>query len=172
MVAPEARARSIGPISVADVVGLLVSCLLVVVAFSPVLFFGHTLSTAGKTYGTNGSAPFPGRADVNFSNDIRPDPGASAWQSEPWAEVTSRAYADGEIPLWNPYQGAGAPLAANMISEVFDPLLLVVNLHPTPLTWDLSMIGAFVLGAAAAYLFGRVLGLRRFRPSSAARRSR
>ncbi len=59
------------------------------------------------------------------------------------------------MPLWNPYQGAGAPHAANMQSAVFDPLLLGVNLHPTPLTWDLSIIGAFVLGAAAAYLFGR-----------------
>ena len=49
------------------------------------------------------------------------------------------AYADGELPLWNPYQGAGAPLAANMQSAVFDPLLLAVNLHPTPLTWDLSI---------------------------------
>jgi Bacterial membrane protein YfhO len=46
-----------------------------------------------------------------------------------------------------------------MQSAVFDPLLLAVNLHPTPLTWDLSIIGAFVLGAAAAYLFGRILGL-------------
>jgi hypothetical protein len=67
---------------------------------------------------------------------------------------------DGEVPLWNPYQGAGAPHAANMQSAVFDPLLLAVNLHPTPLAWDFSIIGAFVLGAAAAYLFGRVLGLR------------
>ena len=47
-----------------------------------------------------------------------------------------------------------------MQSAVFDPLLLAVNLHPTPLTWDLSIVGAFVLGAAAAYVFGRVLGLR------------
>ena len=85
-----------------------------------------------------------------------PPPG----QFEPWAEVTHRAYADGEVPLWNPYQGAGAPHAANMQSAVFDPLLLAVNLHPTPLTWDLSIVGAFVLGAAAAYLFGRILGLR------------
>ncbi len=46
-----------------------------------------------------------------------------------------------------------------MQSAVFDPLLLAVNLHPTPLTWDLSLIGAFLLGAAAGYLFGRVLGL-------------
>jgi Bacterial membrane protein YfhO len=92
--------------------------------------------------------------------DFRTDVGASTWAFEPWAEVTSRAYANGEIPLWNPYQGAGAPHAANMQSAAFDPLLLAVNLHPTPLVWDLSMVAGFVLGAAAAYLFGRVLGLR------------
>ena len=154
-----ARARSIGPIALADVVGLVVSCLLVVAAFSPVLFLGHTLSGASKTYGTNGSAPFPGGPERDIFDDTRADLGASTWQAEPWAEVTHRSYADGEIPLWNPYQGAGAPLAANMISEVFDPLLLAVNLHPTMLMWDLSIIGAFVLGAAAAFLFGRVLGL-------------
>ena len=161
VVAPDARVASIRRVSGGDIVGLLVSCLLVVVAFSPVVFFGHTLSGASRTYGTNGAAPFPGQPTIErIRTDPRPDLGASAWQSEPWAEVTHRAYADGEIPLWNPYQGAGAPLAGNMISEVFDPLLLAVNLHPTPLVWDISMIGAFVLGAAAAYLFARVLGLR------------
>jgi hypothetical protein len=144
---------------VVDFVGLLVSCLLVVVAFAPVLFFGHTLSTASKTYGTNGGAPFPGQITPSSSFDVRPDTGASAWQLEPWAEVTSREYAAGSLPLWNAFQGIGAPLAANMQSAVFDPLLLAVNLHPTPLIWDLSIIGAFVLGAAAAYVFGRVLGM-------------
>jgi hypothetical protein len=160
---PEGRARaaprSIGLVPVPDVVGVLVSCLLVVIAFSPVLFGGHTLSTAAETYGTNGRAPLPAQPRAGVSTDFRPDQGASAWALEPWAEVTSRAYASGELPLWNPYQAAGSPHAANMQSAVFDPLLLAVNLHPTPLTWDLSIIGAFVLGAAAAYAFGRILGL-------------
>ena len=142
-----------------DLVGLLVSCLLVVAIFSPVIFGSRTLSTASNTAGTNGFAPFPGGPEPDYSIHFRVDPGAQAWQAEPWAEVAHRAYANGELPLWNPYQGAGAPLAANISSAVFDPLLLAVNLHPTPLTWDLSMIGAFVLGAVAAYLFGRVLGL-------------
>jgi Bacterial membrane protein YfhO len=162
---PETRVSSRPPrrVSKLDVIGLLVSCLLVVVAFSPVLVGGRTLGAAGKAQlGTNGLSPFPGqpRTDIFRSRDFRPDLGASTWQFEPWAEVTHRAYVDGEVPLWNPYQAAGAPHAANMQSAVFDPLLLGVNLHPTPLAWDLSLIGAFVLGAAAAYLFGRVLGLR------------
>lgn len=144
---------------VADLVGVLVSCLVVVVAFSPVVFGGRTLSAAGHTYGINGAAPFAGQPIPDELPDFRPDVGASSWALEPWAEVTSRAYRDGELPLWNPYQAAGAPHAANMQSAVFDPLLLAVNLHPTPLTWDISFIGALVLGAAAAYLFGRILGL-------------
>ena len=143
-----------------DLVGLLYSCLVVIVAYSPILFFGKTLSAAGSGWppGTNGWAPFPGQPSP--VPDFRTDVGASTWSFEPWAEVTSRAYANGEIPLWNPYQGAGAPHAANMQSAVFDPLLLAVNLHPTPLVWDLSIFGAFLLGAAAMYVFGRVLGLR------------
>ena len=153
------RARSIGRVPLVDVVGVLVSCLLVIVAFSPVVFGGRTLSGASSTYGTNGAEPFPGQPPPASSVDIRPDLGASAWQFEPWAEITSRGYAAGEVPLWNPFQGIGAPLAANMQSAVFDPLLLAVNLHPTPLVWDLSIIGAFLLGAAAAFVFGRILGL-------------
>lgn len=143
-----------------ELLGLIVSCLVVVIAFSPVLFFGHTLSAAGggRAAGTNGSAPFPGQP--YSPPELRVDVGASTWALEPWAEVTSRAYANGEIPLWNPYQAAGAPHAANMQSAVFDPLLLAVNLHPTPLIWDLAVIGAFLLGAASAYVFARVLGLR------------
>lgn len=148
--------RLVGRISIADLVGFTVSCLIVVVAFSPILIGGRTLS--GRAPGTNGYAPFPGQPTPDAS-DFRLDLGASAWALEPWAEVTHRAYSEGEIPLWNPYQAAGAPHAANMQSAVFDSLLLAVNLHPTPLMWDLSIIGAFVLGAAAAYLFGRILGL-------------
>ena len=63
------------------VVGLLVSCLVVVIAYSPILFLGNTLSTAGtgRAAGTNGEAPFPGQKP-NPPEDFRTDAGASAWQ--------------------------------------------------------------------------------------------
>jgi hypothetical protein len=144
---------------VVDLVGLLVSCLLVVVAFAPVLFFGHTLSMSSATAGTNGNARSPGLPAYVDRKDFRLDAGASSWALEPWAKVTNRAYSAGELPLWSPYQAAGAPHAANMQSAAFDPLLLAVNLHPTQRAWDLSIIGAFVVGAAAAYVFARVLGM-------------
>jgi hypothetical protein len=144
----------------ADVIGLLVSCLLVVVAFFPIIFMGRTLSTAGKgAVGVNGTSPFVGQPKADYSADFRTDPGASTWALEPWAEVNHRTYSQGELPFWNPYQGAGSPQMANMQSAPFDPLLLAVNLHPTPRTWDYSIVGAFILGAAAMFILGRVLGL-------------
>jgi hypothetical protein len=37
-----------------------------------------------------------------------------------------------DMPLWNPYQAYGAPLAANMQSQPFSPLYLLFALHPGP----------------------------------------
>ena len=152
-------------VSIADVVGALVCCAIVVIAFSPVVFGGRTLSAAGKgAAGVTGTAPFPGQPPADYSPDFRPDQGASTWQFEPWARVNQQTYSEGELPFWNPYQGSGAPQAANMQSAPFDPLLLAVNLHPTQRVWDFSIVGAFVLGALATFVFARA------RPLHGARR--
>lgn len=39
----------------------------------------------------------------------------------PWLEFSWRSLRRGEIPLWNPYNGAGRPLLANMQSSIFFP---------------------------------------------------
>lgn len=136
------------------------ACSLVVLAYPTVIFGNRTFSTAWKAAGVNGVNGVPSHIDVPLDT-IRLDTGASAWAFEPWAEVSGRAWHDGEVPLWNPYQGMGTPLAANFQSAVFDPLLLPVRLHPSPLTWDISFLLAFCLGAAAMYLFLRQIGLHR-----------
>ena len=143
----------------ADLVGALLSCVGVLLVFAPVLIGGKTLSTASYAIGTNGVDPFQGQAAVGEGGSYRLDQAASSLQFEPWAEVNARDLWDGDLPLWNPYQAAGAPLAANMQSAVFDPLNIVVNVHPTPRTWDLTLIGTFVLGAIFTYLFCRVIGM-------------
>ncbi len=108
----------------------------------------------------NGFEEFDGAPELRADDPYRVDPGASAWQTEPWAELTSRLIWKGELPLWNPYQAAGKPHAANFQSAVADPLLLAVNLHPTPWVWDLSFLAAFGLGSGFMFLFlrGRTLG--------------
>src|SRR5204863_99687 len=88
---------------------------------------------------------------------IRVDRGSAPWQTTPWAQVTHRSYARGQWPLWNPFQGAGEPLAANVQSAVFDPLLLAVHLHPTTLVWDRTYLFVFALAALASPLLAMFL---------------
>lgn len=139
---------------------LALACSLVLVAFPTVVFGGRTFMTGWKAPGVNGFNPAPPGTDVPYDG-IRADAGASAWQFDPWAEVTSAAWRDGEVPLWNPNQGMGTPHAAAFQTAVFDPLLALVNVRPTPLTWDFSFLLAYCLGAMAMYLFLRQSGLDR-----------
>lgn len=39
----------------------------------------------------------------------------------PWIEFSWRSFRQGILPLWNPYNGAGQPLMANMQSSIFFP---------------------------------------------------
>src|SRR6185295_4510710 len=84
---------------------------------------------------------------------------ASSWQTTPWAEVTHRELRHATMPLWNPYEGAGTPLAANMQSAVFDPLMIGVHIKTTPLMWDLTFLLVFIAGSVGTYLFLRMLDL-------------
>ena len=136
-----------------DYVGVVAAVLLVVVAFWPVLFGGRSFSTFARAPGVNGFVPIEG---VTAAPDrYRLDAGSSAWVFEPWVEVNDRILDQGDLPLWNPYQGAGAPQSANMQSGVLDPLLVPVNLRPSPWFHDLSILGAFMFGAAAMFVFAR-----------------
>jgi hypothetical protein len=136
-----------------ELLGLLASVALVLVAYHSVIFGGKTFDTSSLVAGVNGSPA------LNIVDGYRPDRGAGAWQMTPWAQVTHRQYAQGMWPLWNPYEGLGEPLAGNAQSAVFDPLLLPVDLHPTTRTWDLTMVFAFILGSLATYWFLRNLGI-------------
>ncbi|MFA5882730.1 MAG: YfhO family protein [Acidimicrobiia bacterium] len=116
-----------------------------------------TLAGIASTNGFNDILPNQERAVTT----LRPDAGASAWQTEPWAKMISDAYRHGTWPLWNPYQGTGKPLAANTISAAFDPLSIPAFIRPSPRVADLSIVGAFCLGSMAMFLFLRSLRTRR-----------
>jgi hypothetical protein len=132
---------------------------LVLLAYHSVAFGGRTFDASTTVPGVNGTRPPTGVAAPRVVDGIRVDRGSAPWQTTPWAQVTHRSYARAQWPLWNPFQGAGEPLAGNVQSAVFDPLLLAVHLHPTTLVWDLTYLFVFALGALAMYAFLRVLGI-------------
>jgi hypothetical protein len=134
---------------------------LVLWSYAEVAFLGRTLTTSAGSAGVAGDAPAPGQGPLDFDDTYRRDRGAAAWAYQPWAAVTNRILEEGSEPLWTPYQAGGAPLAANMQSAVFDPLMLPVHLDPSPRMWDLSFLAVFVAATLATYALGRVLGLGR-----------
>lgn len=88
--------------------------------------------------------------------------GLPALQFTPWRALTLSELAAGRLPLWNPYNGAGAPLLANYQSAIGYPpnVLLYLIRGPAPLGW-LGM--AHLLWAGfGMWLFLSALGLTHF----------
>jgi hypothetical protein len=85
------------------------------------------------------------------------DPGACAWQSEPWNVLIGYQYFNEHaLPLWNPYQAYGVPLAANMQSQPYYPLTVVLAFHPTPRTYNWVILLRLFIAGFCAYLYLRL----------------
>ncbi len=83
-------------------------------------------------------------------------------QLYPWRQLAVEQIQAGHWPLWNPYLGAGAPLAANLQTAAFYPPNALFLLMPVEraFSWELALHVA--LAGLSAYYLGRTLGLSRF----------
>ncbi len=88
------------------------------------------------------------------------DDGAPAWFAEPNYALLHNDYFKLAIPpLWNPYNGFGAPLLANMQSQPFNPLVLIACLNPSPTTDDLFVLARLLLaGILTNFYLRRFIG--------------
>ena len=71
----------------------------------------------------------------------------------------------GQLPLWNPDNVLGMPLAFSWQSGVFSLPVLLSYLAPLKLAYTVIVLAKFVLAGTGVYTLCRVLGMR---PSSAA----
>jgi membrane protein YfhO len=86
-----------------------------------------------------------------------PDAGAPAWTIEPWFKIISNQYwSEHELPLWNPNSAYGTPLAADMQSQPFYPLAVLLALHPTALTYNFFIVGRLFVAGLLMFLFARL----------------
>jgi hypothetical protein len=124
-----------------------------------IVFGGRTFLPMGTVAGVMGPA-VPWRFTGEFPFDAyRVDRGASAWVVHPQAKEVAKAYREGRLPLWNPHQGLGAPLAANAQSGAFDLMRLPVFVSSDPVVWDLYYLLCAYGGLVLTYLFARSIGL-------------
>ena len=131
---------------------------ILIIAFAPVVFGQRHLMLAGwdapsiMHSGAYDSAPQPPGIRVARTTD----PGAPAWTIEPWFKLISEQYwGEFSLPLWNPYNAFGMPLAAAAQPQPFFPLATLLSLHVTAWTYSLFILARLLLGGMLAYFFAR-----------------
>jgi hypothetical protein len=104
------------------------------------------------------------RVDPIFQAGFPEEPARPMWDSSgllvhyPAALVAAESLRGGELPLWNPFVGTGAPLLAEVHSAPLSPMLLPFFLAPSQGTYAWSMILRLVLAVAATFVCARGLG--------------
>lgn len=82
--------------------------------------------------------------------------GLPALQFYPWREFAMSELAQGRLPLWNPYNGAGAPLLANYQSALLYPPHLLYFLNAGPqMMGILGLMHILWAGLGMWFLTGR-----------------
>lgn len=130
---------------------------LVTLFFAPVVFSGKTLlPSLYQPHGVLAEGSYTGgRLPVNsFNVDIA----TPAYYEFPINKLVGDLYKSGELPLWNPYQGGGTPLAAQYSTRTFFPYQILENISPVG-TWDFFMLGRLVIAGFLTYLFLAEIGL-------------
>jgi len=96
---------------------------------------------------------------VPYKNFLVTDP---VRQQIPWKSLVVSAEKKLQLPLWNPYNFAGAPLLANFQSGVFYPLNLLFFVLPFSVAWSLLIFSQPLLAGLFLFLYLKNLKLNKF----------
>lgn len=80
-------------------------------------------------------------------------------QVYPFRILANDSWKDGQIPLWNPYSGAGQPLLATINIGYLDPLNLLYTFFSNENAWSLTVILQSFFIALATFLYCRKIEL-------------
>lgn len=128
---------------------------LLAAAFWPVVVHRQTLLPLQALvhpdgpWGYRGPRPAPAYAD---------DAG-SALVDVPVTALVSDEWRHGRIPLWNPYQGAGAPLLASPVMMACSPMRALLYWSPTPRAWDLFYLARLLVAGGWTFTLCLLLGM-------------
>jgi len=130
------------------------------VIYAQVVFGGKTLiSSLYYPHGVTEVGAF-GYKDRKVVNIFNIDLGSTAYYEFPLNRLVGDVYLQGHLPLWNPYQAAGTPLAAQYASRVFFPYQILEDICPY-WAWDYFILGRLWIAGFFTFLFLRSLSLSR-----------
>ncbi len=134
---------------VASVVWLLAMALAVL---APVLAHGASFGSY-DVLSQFGVLRQPGVVVHNFQAGDQSD------QIIPWATLAWTQVHQGHLPLWNPYEALGMPLAFNWQTAAFSVPTLIGYLFPLHLAFTVQVVLTLVIAGTGTYVLCRVLGL-------------
>ncbi len=88
--------------------------------------------------------------------------GVPLLQFYPWQHAAIESLRSGQLPLWNPLVGSGAPLAANLQTGTFYPLNFLHLILPTEYAQSYTALLHVILAGVFMYAFMRSLRLQPF----------
>lgn len=139
-----------------DLVALLILSLVLVLVFSKTIFFGQAISRVGLV----------AARDVvfrSFCTGPVPVYDESVFLLlAPYYFLVSSYWSLGQIPLWNPYSGWGAPLLGDVQSAALSPWRILFSLSPNMETFNLFLVAEVLLALVGMYMLARSLRLTRY----------
>lgn len=131
---------------------------LIAIIYAQVIFFGKSLLPflyhPLEQYGISDVSK---RKPINVFNI---DLACPAFEIIPTNKLVGDIYKEGRLPLWNPYQGCGVPLAAQYSTRVFFPYQILENVFPS-WSWDYFMLVRLIVAGFFTFLFLSALGASR-----------
>lgn len=141
-----------------NIKALLIYLALISALYSPVVFGGKSLQPAlYQPHGLTQGWPYgyKGRTPVNSFNVDLATPAYYEW---PVNKLVGDMYKSGSLPLWNPYQAAGMPLAAEYSTKAFFPYQILETISPVKV-WDYFLLGRLLIAGFFSFLFLTRIGL-------------
>ena len=94
--------------------------------------------------------PWSAAYGMPVKNNAMPD---VITQIYPWKTTTMDSWAQGQIPLWNPYSFSGVPHAANYQTAVFSPFNILFFLFDRVDAWSILVLLQPLLAGWFMYIF-------------------
>ena len=134
----------------------------IVLVVLPLAIVGYALVTGGVYGPVDHAFQYEPLSALAPQFGIGPARNASAvdiWSEFfPWRLVVKESLARGEWPLWNAYNLAGHPLAAEAQSAPYSPFTLLACLLPAMVSQTYTLAIVYFIAGLSAFLFARELG--------------
>ncbi len=151
-VPPSARLRAGRPWSGASIAAVCWVAFIAVAPLLPVILRGETLGPFDLLY-SHGLTTIPGTTVQHYLNVDQ------ITQSIPWTWLSWQAVHHGQLPLWNPFNALGTPLAFNFQSAPFSLSSLVAYVGPLKQAYLVETIMKSLTAGLGVLVLGRCLKL-------------